>query len=178
VRIFNSICELIGNTPLLSANNFMNEVNSKARILLKLESFNPQGSAKDRPAKEMIEDAENKGILKKGSTIIEPTSGNTGIALAAIAAAKGYKCIIVMPDSMSIERRNLMAAYGAEVVLTDGKLGMSGAIEEAERLNKKLDNSIIIGQFTNPQNLVAHFKTTGPEIFRDTDGRHTGLSAQ
>lgn len=169
-KIYTSADMLIGNTPLLELVNIEKELNLKAKILAKLEFLNPGGSVKDRVAKSMIDDAEAKGILKPGSVIIEPTSGNTGIGLALVAATRGYKAIIVMPDTMSIERRQLMKAYGAELVLTDGALGMKGAIEKAEELKTLLPDSIIAGQFTNPANPKAHFDTTGPEIIRDTDG--------
>ena len=169
-KIYSSITELIGKTPLVELSNIEKDLNLNARILAKLEYFNPGGSVKDRVAKNMIEMAEKEGKLKKGSVIIEPTSGNTGIGLSLVAAAKGYKTIIVMPDSMSKERQLLMKAYGAELVLTDGKKGMKGAIEKAEELNKTIENSIIAGQFTNPHNPKSHFETTGPEIFCDTDG--------
>lgn len=167
MKIYGSISELVGKTPLLELKN----IKTRARLLAKLESFNPAGSVKDRVALEMIEDAEKNGKLKKGSTIIEPTSGNTGIGLAAIAAAKGYNVIITMPDTMSKERIALMKAYGAKLVLTDGKLGMKGAIEKAEELSKEIEGSIVAGQFTNPANPKAHEKTTGPEIWEDTDGK-------
>ncbi len=167
MKIYNSITELIGNTPLLRLNSF----ETKAKIFAKLEYFNPAGSVKDRVAYSIINDAEEKGVLKKGSTIIEPTSGNTGIGISAIGVSKGYRVIIVMPDTMSIERRKLMTAYGAELVLTDGKLGMSGAIAKAEELQKEIPNSIVAGQFVNPANAEAHRKTTGPEIWQDTDGK-------
>lgn len=166
MKIYNSVTELLGNTPLLKINT-----NTNANIFAKLECFNPAGSAKDRVAYGIIKDAEEKGILKNGSTIIEPTSGNTGIGIASIGVSRGYRVIIVMPDTMSVERRKLMTAYGAELVLTDGKLGMSGAIKKAEELQKEIPNSIIAGQFVNPANADAHRKTTGPEIWRDTDGQ-------
>ena len=166
MKIYNSVTELIGNTPLLKLNTDTN-----ANIFAKLESFNPAGSAKDRVAYSIIKDAEEKGILKKGSTIIEPTSGNTGIGVASIGVSRGYRVIIVMPDTMSVERRKLMTAYGAELVLTDGSLGMSGAIAKAEELQKEIPNSIVAGQFVNPANAMAHYKTTGPEIWNDTDGK-------
>lgn len=170
MNIYTSVSELIGKTPLLELTNIENEIDFKGKILAKLEYFNPAGSIKDRVALRMIEDAENKGILKKGSVIIEPTSGNTGIGLAAVAASKGYKLIITMPETMSAERRKLIAAYGAELVLTDGKKGMNGAIEKAEELSKEIPNSIVAGQFINPANPEAHRNTTGPEIWEDTDG--------
>ena len=165
MKIYNSVTELIGNTPLLKLNT-----DTKASIFAKLEYFNPAGSAKDRVAYSIIKDAEDKGVLKKGSTIIEPTSGNTGIGIASIGVSRGYRVIIVMPDTMSVERRKLMTAYGAELVLTDGSLGMNGAIAKAEELQKEIPDSIVAGQFTNPANAMAHYKTTGPEIWRDTDG--------
>ena len=171
MKIFNSIDELVGNTPLLRLHNIEEYNELEAAIYAKIEFFNPAGSVKDRVAKEMIEAAEKDGRLVEGATIIEPTSGNTGIGIAAICASKGYKAIIVMPDTMSIERRILMKAYGAELVLTDGQLGMRGAIAEAERLHAKIENSIIAGQFTNTANPEAHYKTTGPEIWNDTDGK-------
>ena len=166
MKIYNSVTELIGNTPLLKLNTDTN-----ANIFVKLECFNPAGSAKDRVAYGIIKDAEEKGILKNDSTIIEPTSGNTGIGIASIGVSRGYRVIIVMPDTMSVERRKLMTAYGAELVLTDGSLGMSGAIAKAEELQKEIPNSIIAGQFVNPANAMAHYKTTGPEIWNDTDGK-------
>ena len=171
MRIYKSAIELVGNTPLVEISNFSakNEINAK--ILAKLEYFNPAGSVKDRIAKAIIEDAEEKGILKKGSVIIEPTSGNTGIGLASVAAAKGYRIIITMPETMSVERRNILKAYGAELVLTDGAKGMKGAIEKADELAAKIENSFIPGQFTNPVNPLTHFKTTGVEIWDDTDGK-------
>ena len=170
-NIYSSVEALIGNTPLLELSRIQAEFGLKARILAKLESFNPAGSAKDRIASRMIANAEEKGLLKPGSVIIEPTSGNTGIGLAAVAAAKGYRVIIVMPDTMSMERRLLMKAYGAELVLTDGTLGMTGSIQKAEKLAQEIPNSFIAGQFVNPANPEAHFMTTGPEIWRDTDGQ-------
>lgn len=171
MRIYNKVTDLIGNTPLLEISNYAKAQDLSAKILAKLEYFNPAGSVKDRVAKAMIEDAEEKGLLKKGSVIIEPTSGNTGIGLAAVASVKGYKVILTMPDTMSVERRSLLSAYGAEIVLTDGKKGMKGAIEEAQKLAKQIDNSYIPGQFENPSNPDVHFKTTGPEIWNDTDGK-------
>lgn len=169
--IYKSITDLIGKTPLMELRAFEKEYGANSKIIAKLELFNPAGSAKDRVAKAMIEDAEERGILKKGAVIIEPTSGNTGIGLAAVGSAKGYKVILTMPDTMSVERINLIKAYGAEVILTDGKKGMSGAIEKAEELHKSTPGSIIAGQFVNPQNPLAHYKTTGPEIWEDTDGK-------
>lgn len=168
--IYKSAAELIGKTPMLELTNFEKKEKIYTKIIAKLEYFNPAGSAKDRVAKEMIEDAERKGILHEGSVIIEPTSGNTGIGLASVAASRGYRTIIVMPDTMSEERRMIMKAYGAEIVLTDGAKGMSGAIEKAEQLSKKIKDSFIPGQFENPANPAAHRKTTGPEIWEDTDG--------
>ena len=171
MKVYNQISDLIGKTPLLELSNYEKENNIQAKIIAKLEYFNPAGSVKDRIAKSMIEDAEKKGLLKKGAVIIEPTSGNTGIGLAAVAASRGYKVIFTMPDTMSIERRNLLKAYGAEIVLTEGKKGMSGAIEKAEELSKNLKNSFIPGQFNNMANPKAHIETTGPEIWKDTDGK-------
>lgn len=169
-RIYKSIDQLIGHTPLLELINIEKKFNTKGKILAKLEYFNPAGSAKDRIAKVMIDDAEQEGKLKEGSTIIEPTSGNTGIGLASVAAARGYKIIIVMPETMSIERRQIMKAYGAELILTEGSKGMKGAIEKADEIAKKIPNSWITGQFVNPSNPKAHFVSTGPEIWDDTDG--------
>ena len=171
MKIYKSVDELVGNTPVVELRNIEKSENLAARLLVKLEMFNPAGSAKDRVAKAMLDDAEAKGIIGEGSVIIEPTSGNTGIGLAAIGAARGYRVIIVMPDSMSRERQLLMTAYGAELVLTDGKLGMKGAIEKAEELKKEIPGSIIAGQFENPANPAAHRVTTGPEIWNDTDGK-------
>ena len=168
--IYTSADQLIGKTPLLELTHIEKELGLKAKVLAKLEYFNPAGSVKDRIAKAMIDDAESSGKLKAGATIIEPTSGNTGIGLAAVAAARGYRIIIVMPETMSVERRQLMKAYGAELVLTEGAKGMKGAIAKAEELAKEIPNSFIPGQFTNPANPKAHFETTGPEIFADTDG--------
>ena len=162
--------DLIGNTPLLEVTNIEKELGLNARVLVKLEYFNPAGSVKDRAAKYMIADAEQKGLLKEGSVIIEPTSGNTGIGLASIAAVKGYRIILTMPETMSVERRNILKAYGAEIVLTEGAKGMSGAIAKAEELAKEIPDSFIPGQFANPANAAAHRETTGPEIWRDTDG--------
>ncbi len=170
-KIYNSVAELIGHTPLLQANNFSKANNLKANILVKLEYFNPAGSVKDRIAKAMIEQAEKEGKLKPGSVIIEPTSGNTGIGLASVAAARGYKAILTMPETMSIERRNLLKAYGAEIVLTDGSKGMKGAIAKAEELAKNTPNAFIPSQFTNKANPAAHEATTGPEIWDDADGK-------
>ena len=171
MKIYKNITELIGGTPLFEPTNYEKINRLNATILCKLEYLNPAGSVKDRAALGMIEAAEAKGTLGEGSVIIEPTSGNTGIGLAAIAAYKGYKVILTMPDTMSIERRKLLAAYGAEIVLTDGKLGMSGAVAKAEELAKSIPNSFIPSQFDNPENANAHIKTTGPEIWNDTDGR-------
>ena len=168
--IYTSITQLIGKTPLLEAANIEKELNLSAKVLLKLEYFNPAGSVKDRVALQMIEDAEEKGVLVPGSTIIEPTSGNTGIGLASAAAAKGYKAVFVMPETMSIERRKLLLGYGAEIVLTEGAKGMSGAIAEASRLAEERENAIVLGQFVNPSNPKAHYVTTGPEIWEDTEG--------
>ena len=169
-KIQTSADQLIGHTPLLDLTHIEAEEGLKARILAKLEYFNPAGSVKDRIARGMLDDAEQRGVLKKGSVIIEPTSGNTGIGLASVAAARGYRIIIVMPDSMSVERRNLMKAYGAELVLTEGAKGMKGAMAKAEELAKEIPNSFIPGQFVNPANPATHEKTTGPEIWEDTDG--------
>ena len=170
MNIYKGALALIGNTPLVEAENLERELGLEAKRLLKLEYFNPAGSVKDRVAKSMIEDAEKKGILKAGSVIIEPTSGNTGIGLAAIAAVKGYRIILTMPETMSVERRNILKAYGAEIVLTDGTKGMSGAIAKAEELAKEIPDSFIPGQFVNQANPAAHRNTTGPEIWEDTDG--------
>ncbi|MCI7813597.1 MAG: cysteine synthase A [Lachnospiraceae bacterium] len=170
-KIYESPLELIGNTPLVEVKNIEREEKLEATLLVKLEYLNPAGSAKDRIAKAMIEDAEEKGLLKAGCTIIEPTSGNTGIGLAAIAAAKGYRMILTMPETMSIERRNILKAYGAEVVLTEGAQGMKGAIAKAEELAEEIPGSYIPGQFDNPANPKIHEKTTGPEIWNDTEGR-------
>ncbi len=169
--IYTSADQLIGRTPLLELTHIEKKLSLNAKILAKLEYFNPAGSVKDRIAKAMIDDAEAKGLLKEGSVIIEPTSGNTGIGLAAVAAAKGYRIIIVMPETMSVERRQLMKAYGAELVLTEGAKGMKGAIAKADELAAQIEGSFIPGQFVNPANPAAHFATTGPEIFADTDGK-------
>jgi len=169
-KVYTSAAQLIGNTPLLELTNIEKKYDLKAKIVAKLEYFNPAGSVKDRIAKAMIEDAEAKGALKPGATIIEPTSGNTGIGLASVAAAKGYRLIITMPETMSVERRQIMKAYGAELVLTEGAKGMKGAIAKAEELSKEIENSFIPGQFVNPANPAAHKATTGPEIWEDTDG--------
>ena len=171
MNIRKSIDELVGNTPLLELSNIMSFEEADAQILAKLENFNPTGSAKDRPALEMLLDAEAKGILKKGSVIIEPTSGNTGIGLAAIGASKGYRVIIIMPDTMSEERIKLTRAYGAEVILTEGKKGMQGSVDKAIELSKEYESSFIPSQFDNPANPLSHYKTTGPEIWRDTEGK-------
>ena len=170
-KIYTSADQLIGKTPLLELTHIEKEQQLEARILAKLEYFNPAGSVKDRVALAMIQDAEQRGVLKPSSVIIEPTSGNTGIGLASVAAARGYRIIIVMPETMSVERRQLMKAYGAELVLTEGAKGMKGAIAKAEELSKEIPNSFIPGQFVNPANPKAHFETTGPEIFDDTDGK-------
>ena len=166
-----STLDLIGNTPLMEVTNIEKELGLEAKVLVKLEYFNPAGSVKDRVAKAMIEDAEEKGILKEGATIIEPTSGNTGIGLAAIAAVKGYRIILTMPETMSVERRNILKAYGAELILTEGAKGMKGAIAKAEELAKEIPGSFLAGQFVNPANPAIHKKTTGPEIWNDTDGK-------
>lgn len=169
--IYQNIEQLIGKTPLFEIKNIAESEKLCARLLVKLEYFNPAGSVKDRIAKAMLDDAEQKGLIKPGAVIIEPTSGNTGIGLACVAAARGYKVILTMPDTMSIERRNLLKAYGAQLVLTEGKKGMKGAIEKAEEIAKQTPNSFIPGQFTNPANPAAHIATTGPEIWQDTDGK-------
>ena len=171
-KIYKNVSELVGRTPLIEVERFSKAMDAEdARILAKLEYFNPAGSVKDRVAKAMIEDAEAKGLLKEGATIIEPTSGNTGIGLAAIGISKGYKVILTMPETMSIERRNLLKAYGAQIVLTDGSKGMKGAIAKAEELNDEIENSVILGQFVNAANPAAHVATTGPEIWEDTEGK-------
>ena len=170
-KIFTSADQLIGHTPLMDLTNIEKKHGLKAKLLAKLEYFNPAGSVKDRIAKAMIDDAETKGLLKPGSVIIEPTSGNTGIGLASVAAARGYRIIIVMPETMSVERRQIMKAYGAELVLTEGAKGMKGAIAKADELSREIPNSFVPGQFVNPANPKAHFETTGPEIFDDTDGK-------
>ena len=170
-KVYSSVTELIGKTPLIELKNIEKKNSLNATVVAKLEYFNPAGSVKDRIAKAMIEDAEAKGILKEGATIIEPTSGNTGIGLASVATAKGYRTILTMPETMSIERRNLLKAYGAEIVLTDGSKGMSGAIAKAEELKNEIDGAVILGQFVNPANPETHFKTTGPEIWADTEGK-------
>lgn len=170
-KIYKSVTELIGKTPLIELKKFEEEKGTGANIIAKLEYFNPAGSAKDRIAFAMIKDAEEKGLIKQGATIIEPTSGNTGIGLAAVAAAKGYKIILTMPETMSVERRNLLKAYGAEIVLTEGSKGMTGAINKADELHKEIENSFIPGQFVNSANSKIHYETTGPEIWNDTDGK-------
>lgn len=170
-KVYTSVTELIGRTPLIELKNIEKKNSLNATVVAKLEYFNPAGSVKDRIAKAMIEDAEAKGVLKEGATIIEPTSGNTGIGLASVATAKGYRTILTMPETMSIERRNLLKAYGAEIVLTDGSKGMSGAIAKAEELKNEIDGAVILGQFVNPANPETHFKTTGPEIWEDTNGK-------
>lgn len=170
-KIYKNAAELVGNTPLLEVGNIEKNLGLEAKVLVKLEYFNPAGSAKDRIALSMIEDAEEKGVLKPGAVIIEPTSGNTGIGLASLAAIKGYKVILTMPETMSVERRNILKAYGAEIVLTEGSKGMNGAIAKAKELAEEYENSFIPGQFENPANPAAHKKTTGPEIWNDTDGK-------
>ena len=170
-KIYKNAAELVGNTPLLEVGNIEKNLGLETKVLVKLEYFNPAGSAKDRIALSMIEDAEEKGILKPGAVIIEPTSGNTGIGLASLAAIKGYKVILTMPETMSVERRNILKAYGAEIVLTEGSKGMNGAIAKAKELAEEYENSFIPGQFENPANPAIHRKTTGPEIWRDTDGQ-------
>lgn len=170
-KIYSKIDDLIGNTPLIELKHIEEDYTLKSKIIAKIEYFNPAGSVKDRVAKEMIDEFEKQKLIKKGSTIIEPTSGNTGIGLALVASARGYRTVIVMPDNMSLERRKIISAYGADLVLTDGKLGMKGAIEKAEFLKKEIPGSIIAGQFINKANSRAHYKTTGPEIWRDTEGK-------
>ena len=170
MKVYKKIDELVGKTPLMELTNIEKEFGLEARVLAKLEYFNPAGSAKDRVALEMLNEAEKSGKITKDSVIIEPTSGNTGVGLAAICASRGYRCIIVMPDSMSVERQLLMKAYGADLVLTPGALGMKGAIDKAEEINAQTPGSFVAGQFVNPSNPMAHFKTTGPEIFEDTEG--------
>ncbi|GAA6491700.1 cysteine synthase A [Candidatus Bariatricus faecipullorum] len=171
MKIYKNVAELVGHTPLLEAGRTEREEQTKARLLLKVESFNPAGSVKDRPARQMIAEAEESGRLKPGGTIIEPTSGNTGIGLAALAAAKGYRAVFTMPETMSVERRKLLAAYGAEIVLTEGAAGMAGAIQKAEELTAEIPGAIVAGQFVNPANPRAHYRTTGPEIWEDTEGK-------
>ena len=171
MRIYSKITELVGNTPLVEVSRFSESLDLKARLLVKLEYFNPAGSVKDRVALAMIEDAEKRGLLKPGAVIIEPTSGNTGIGLASVAACRGYRAIFTMPETMSVERRKLLKAYGAEIVLTEGAKGMKGAIAKAEELAKTIPGAFVPGQFVNPANPAAHFATTGPEIWRDTDGK-------
>lgn len=170
MKVYKSVTELVGRTPILEVGNIEKEMDLKARVLVKLEYFNPAGSVKDRVALNMITEAEKAGKIKAGATIIEPTSGNTGIGLASIAAARGYKAIFVMPETMSIERRKLLLGYGAQIVLTEGAKGMKGAIERAAELEKEIDNAIVLGQFVNEANPAAHYQTTGPEIWEDTDG--------
>ena len=171
MKIYKNVAELVGHTPLLEAGRTEREEQTKARLLLKVESFNPAGSVKDSPARQMIAEAEESGRLKPGGTIIEPTSGNTGIGLAALAAAKGYRAVFTMPETMSVERRKLLAAYGAEIVLTEGAAGMAGAIQKAEELAAEIPGAIVAGQFVNPANPRAHYRTTGPEIWEDTEGK-------
>lgn len=170
MKVFSSITEIIGNTPLVRIGGYEKSHALDAKILAKIEYLNPAGSVKDRIAASMIADAEKRGLLFRGGTVIEPTSGNTGIALAAVCAAKGYRLIVTMPETMSVERRNMIAAYGAKIVLTDGKFGMPGAIKKADELKAQIDGAVILGQFVNPANPHAHYDTTGPEIWRDTDG--------
>ena len=169
-KIYTSMDQMIGRTPLLELCRIQQQLGLEARVLAKLEYLNPAGSVKDRAALSMIRDAEQKGLLKEGSVIVEPTSGNTGIGLAAVAAARGYRVVIVMPETMSLERRQLMRAYGAELVLTEGSKGMSGAVEKAQQLAQQIPGAFLAGQFTNPANPQAHFETTGPEIWQDTEG--------
>ena len=170
-KIYNSVDELIGGTPLLRLENIEKKLGLRAKLFAKLEYFNPAGSVKDRVAKAMLDDAEERGLITPDTVIIEPTSGNTGIGLASVAASRGYKVIIVMPETMSVERRMIMSAYGAELVLTEGALGMTGAIKKAEELVKTTPGAVMLGQFTNPKNPEAHYETTGPEIYADTDGK-------
>ena len=170
-KVYKNVSELVGGTPVLQASRFAESVEAKADILVKLDLFNPAGSVKDRFAAAMIEDAETKGVLKPGATIIEPTSGNTGIGLASIGVSKGYKVILTMPETMSVERRNLLKAYGAEIVLTEGSKGMKGAIAKADELKEQIEGAVILGQFVNPANPAIHLATTGPEIWNDTDGK-------
>ena len=170
-KVYQNVTELIGHTPLLEVQNIESELGLKAKILVKLELFNPAGSVKDRVAKNMVEEAERQGILKRGGTIIEPTSGNTGIGLASIAASKGYRAIFTMPETMSVERRKLLQGYGAEIVLTDGKKGMAGAIAKAGELAEEIDGAVVLGQFINKANPAAHTASTGPEIWEDTEGK-------
>lgn len=170
-KVYQNVTELIGHTPLLEVQNIESELGLKAKLLVKLELFNPAGSVKDRVAKNMVEEAERQGILKRGGTIIEPTSGNTGIGLASIAASKGYRAIFTMPETMSVERRKLLQGYGAEIVLTDGKKGMAGAIAKAEELAEEIDGAVVLGQFINKANPAAHTVSTGPEIWEDTEGK-------
>ena len=171
MKIFESVSQLIGGTPLMKLNNLSKKLSLATPIIAKLEAFNPAGSVKDRVALSILDDAKKKGILRPDSVIIEPTSGNTGIGLAALCAQRGYRLILTMPETMSVERRNLLKAYGAEIVLTEGSLGMTGAVKKAEQLQREIDNSFIAGQFSNPANFEAHINTTGPEIFQDTDGK-------
>lgn len=170
MKVYQSVTELIGRTPLLEVKNIEGEKGLKAKVLVKLEYFNPAGSVKDRAALNMIEDAERTGRIREGATIIEPTSGNTGIGLASVAAARGYKAVFVMPETMSIERRKLLLGYGAQIVLTEGAKGMKGAIEKAAELEKEIPNAVVLGQFVNEANPKAHYRTTGPEIWEDTEG--------
>ena len=169
--VYKSVTEMIGHTPLLETAGIQKERGLKAKLIVKLEYFNPAGSVKDRAALSMIEEAEKSGRIRPGATIIEPTSGNTGIGLASVAASRGYRAVFVMPETMSIERRKLLLGYGAEIVLTEGAKGMAGAIEKAEELQKERENSVVLGQFANPANPDAHYRTTGPEIWEDTDGK-------
>ena len=170
-NIYTGVSQLVGRTPLMEVTNIERELGLHARILVKLEYLNPAGSVKDRVGKAMIEDAEKRGILKKGAVIIEPTSGNTGIGLASVAASRGYRLILTMPETMSVERRNILKAYGAEIVLTDGTKGMEGAIAKAKELEREIPDSLLAGQFVNPVNPAAHYESTGPEIWEDTDGQ-------